>query len=99
MTTRQAGVRHVQSSRSGLPQVPLVTWYLRSLSDHDTHRGRIRDDGTVLACCGVSFTPRPTLRVEGPPPGELVAAGPALKGNPPDPDQICPECQRDGTTR
>lgn len=70
-----------------------MTWYLRSLGDHDTHCGDLRADGTVLASCGVSFTPRLTLRVAGPPPGELVAAGPALKGKPPDPDQICRECE------
>ncbi|MGH3696046.1 MAG: hypothetical protein ACRDRX_18990 [Pseudonocardiaceae bacterium] len=55
-------------------------WFLRSLGDHDTHHGQLGADGTVLARCGVSFTPRPTLQVVGPPPGELVAAGPALKG-------------------
>ncbi len=58
-------------------------WYLRSLGDHDTHRGELREDGLVLARCGAIFTPRPTLQVVGPPPGELVAAGPALKGIPP----------------
>jgi hypothetical protein len=71
-----------------------VTWFLRSLRDHDTHRGLLRDDGTVLAQCGARFSPRPTLRVVGQSPGKLVAAGPALKGNPPDPDQVCPECKR-----
>jgi hypothetical protein len=69
-----------------------VSWYLRSLGDHDTHRGELNQDGLVLASCGAVFTPRPTLRVVGPPPGELVAAGPALKGSPPDPDQVCREC-------
>ncbi|MGH3782332.1 MAG: hypothetical protein ACRDRO_17365 [Pseudonocardiaceae bacterium] len=59
------------------PDTTLV-WYLRSLGDHDTHRGRMRADGTVLACCGLSFTPRPTLRIAGPPPGELVAGPLAL---------------------
>lgn len=70
-----------------------LSWYLRSLGDRDTHRGQMRGDGTVLARCGVSFTPRPTLRVVGPPPGELVSAGPALRGHPPDPEQVCPQCQ------
>ncbi|MGH3694001.1 MAG: hypothetical protein ACRDRX_08450 [Pseudonocardiaceae bacterium] len=70
-----------------------MSWYLRSLGDHDTHRGELDQDGLVVARCGVVFTPRPTLRVAGPPPGELVAAGPALKGNPSDPEQVCRECQ------
>jgi hypothetical protein len=73
-----------------------MSWYLRSLGDHDTHRGELRGDGTVSARCGVSFTPRPTLRVAGPPPGTLVIGDLALKGNPPDPDQVCPECSSGG---
>ena len=71
-----------------------MSWFLRSLGDHDTHEGELRGDGTVLARCGLSFTPRPTLRVAGPPPGELVAGPLALKGSPPDPAQVCPDCQR-----
>ncbi len=71
----------------------LVSWYLRSLGDHDTHHGDLRDDGTVVARCGIGFTPRPTLRVAGPPPGRLVIGGFALPGNPPDPDQVCPRCR------
>jgi hypothetical protein len=71
-----------------------VSWFLRSLGDHDTHEGVLRGDGTVLARCGLIFTPRPTLRVTGLPPGELVAGPLALNGRPPDPDQICPACQR-----
>jgi hypothetical protein len=70
-----------------------LTWFLRSLSDHDTHRGELRDDGSVLAHCGASFTPRPTLKVIGPPPGTLATGQLALRGSPPDPDQICPQCQ------
>ena len=76
-----------------------LAWYLRSLSDRDTHHGSMREDGTVLARCGVTFTPRPTLRIVGPPPGKLVTGDLALKGNPPDPDQVCPECRRDGGDR
>jgi hypothetical protein len=71
-----------------------LAWYLRSFSDHDTHCGPMGDDGIVLVPCGVAFTPKPTLQVEGPPPGRLVDAGPALKGNPPDPEQICQKCQQ-----
>ena len=53
--------------------------------------------GTVAARCGLSFTPRPTLRIVGPPPGALVAGPLALRGNPPDLAQICHERQRSGT--
>jgi hypothetical protein len=73
-------------------------WYLRSLGDRDTHRGQLGDDGVVRAACGAAFKPRPTLRITGKPPGELVPAGPALRGNPGDPDQICPACKQ-ATTR
>lgn len=73
-----------------------LVWYLRSLGDHDTHQGRIRADGTVLACCGLRFTPRPTLRIAGPPPGALVAGPLALRGSPPDLEQVCHECQHGG---
>ena len=74
-----------------------LTWYLRSLGDHDTHCGRMRDGGTVLACCGAQFIPRPTLKVVGPPPGTLTTGDLALKGSPPDPEQVCPQCQRGGS--
>jgi len=61
-----------------------VSWYLRSTSDHDTHRAdRLRRDGTVAAACGVEFRPHP-----------LLHGAVALRGSPPDPDQICPECYR-----
>ncbi|MDQ3765506.1 MAG: hypothetical protein M3460_29925 [Actinomycetota bacterium] len=73
-----------------------LRWFLRSLGDHDTHHGRLRDDGTVLAHCGALFTPRPTLRIVGPPPGTLVTGDLALKGKPPDPDQVCAECRHSG---
>lgn len=73
-----------------------MSWYLRSLRDHDTHRGELREDGTVMARCGASFTPRLTLQVTGPPPGELTEGPLALKGNPPDPDQICQNCRGGG---
>lgn len=73
-----------------------MTWFLRSLGDHDTHQGQLGSDGTVRAVCGAMFRPRPTLRVEGPSPGELVEGPLALRGNPPDPEQICSACQRGG---
>ncbi len=73
-----------------------LSWYLRSLRDHDTHRGSLRENGMVLARCGASFTPRPTLTVIGPPPGQLATGDLALPGRPPDPDQVCPECSGGG---
>ena len=60
-----------------------MSWYLRSLCDHDTHRGELRKDGTVVALCGVTFRPR-----------LLPAGAVALPGQPPDPAQICPQCYR-----
>jgi hypothetical protein len=56
-------------------------WYVQSLSDHDTHRGHLRQ-GHVQAVCGIEFTP--------------VQAGRrslALAGKPPDPEQICQKCR------
>ncbi|HEX6402141.1 MAG TPA: hypothetical protein VF003_03095 [Pseudonocardiaceae bacterium] len=74
-----------------------LSWYLRSLADHDTHRGWMRN-GTVLALCGASFIPRLTLRVVGEPPGQLVDGPPEL-GITPVPEQVCPACQREGNGR
>jgi hypothetical protein len=62
-------------------------WFLRSMGDRDTHRGEQRTDGTVVAACDVVFEPR-SLRIA------LPGAG-----DPPDPDQICPQCYRAKTTR
>lgn len=76
------------------PSDTVLAWSLRSLGDQDTHRGLLGDDGVVLAACGAAFRPRPMLRIAGPPPGMLVAGGPALRGNPSDPDQVCPQHQR-----
>lgn len=84
------------TSETTTPPDSSLLWFLRSLGDHDTHRGRMRADGTVAARCGLSFTPRPTLRIAGPPPGALVAGPLALKGTPPDPEQVCSECQCGG---
>jgi hypothetical protein len=71
-------------------------WYLRSLADQDTHHRTLSTDGIAWARCGVSFAPRPMLQVIGPPQGRLIDAPPALRGYPKDPDQVCPQCQRDG---
>ena len=58
-------------------------WFLRGTADHDTHRGRLFGDGTVMADCGLVFRPRKALRDRGP----------ALPGEPPDPDQVCGKCK------
>ncbi|MGH3885991.1 MAG: hypothetical protein ACRDSZ_05355 [Pseudonocardiaceae bacterium] len=58
----------------------MTFWYLRSMADHDTHRG-LMSGGSVDAVCGIRFTPRP-----------VAFGGEALAGEPPDPDQICPQC-------
>lgn len=65
-----------------------MSWYLRSAADHDTHRGELNPDGTVVAQCGIRFTPRPL------PLGRI-----ALPGHPQDRDQICPECNGAKRTR
>jgi hypothetical protein len=59
-----------------------MSWYLRSTSDRDTHRGELQPDGTVTAVCGAVF--RPVSYLHG--------NGPALPDHPPDPDQVCPHC-------
>ena len=82
-----------------IPPDQSLRWFLRSWGDHDTHHGFKREDGAVLARCGALFTPRPTLRIVGPPPGTLATGDLALKGSPPDPDQVCPECGRGGGRR
>ncbi|MBV9162705.1 MAG: hypothetical protein JO281_14405 [Pseudonocardiales bacterium] len=65
-------------------QAPVI-WYLRSIGDHDTHRGALRPvDGTVVAPCGVTFVPRPLP----------FGHGLGFSGNPPDADQICPACAK-----
>ena len=64
-----------------------MAWYLRSIGDRDTHRSELRHpDGTVTATCGIRFRPR-----------ELLRGATALRGEPPDPDQICPACRRNGS--
>lgn len=73
-------------------------WYLRSLVDQDTHRGWLGGDGRVLALCGAHFIPKPTVRVVGEPPGQLIDGPPEL-ALPPVPEQICPDCQRERNGR
>lgn len=61
-----------------------MSWYLRSVADLDTHRGRLLADGTVTAQCGAVFVPRPLAGYRG----ALL-----FPGEPPDPDQMCPKCK------
>lgn len=46
-----------------------MTWFVASLRDHDTHRGRNLTADTVTAWCGYSFRPLATLN--GSPPDPL----------------------------
>jgi hypothetical protein len=60
-----------------------VSWYLRSMGDRDTHRGRYSTaTRSVHAACGAEFVPI-----------TLADGGLVLPGSPPDPAQVCPECR------
>lgn len=61
---------------------PPVEWFLRTTTDHDTHRGWYSHvTRSVHAVCGIEFEPR------------TVAFGrKSLPGDPQDPVQICPQC-------
>ncbi|MGH3755327.1 MAG: hypothetical protein ACRDRP_22050 [Pseudonocardiaceae bacterium] len=59
-----------------------MSWFLRSTSDRDTHRGELHPDGTVVAQCGIRSEPLPL-------PFDRIA----LPGHPPDRDQVCPRCR------
>lgn len=62
-----------------------VVWFLRSLSDRDTHRGVLNvTKGTVSSPCGVTFTPRVLP----------FGRGLGFTGDPPDPGQVCPACAK-----
>jgi len=63
--------------------VSAVAWFLRSISDRDTHRG-IYSSATrsVHAVCGIEF--QPLKRATGAP----IAFTPS----PPDRDQVCQQC-------
>jgi hypothetical protein len=65
-----------------------MRWFLRGLTDHETHAGTRDADGIVLAVCGAVFEPLPL------PSGDV-----ALPGLPADPSQTCTHCRRviDGT--
>ena len=59
-----------------------MSWYLKSHKDHDTHQGTL-NRGMVSTRCNIQFVPL------------TIAFGrKALLGQPPDPDQICPDCLR-----
>ncbi len=66
-----------------------AAWFLRSMGDHDTHRGIYSPASrSVHAVCGVEFIPRPV---------GLAGERMSLPGYPPDKDQICPTCRRKAT--
>jgi hypothetical protein len=59
-------------------------WYVRSMGDNDTHRGRYcTTTSSVHALCGMEFMPLPIGWR-----GQRLA----LSGQPPDPEQICSDC-------
>jgi hypothetical protein len=64
---------------------PRSVWYVRSMADQDTHRGAYSPvTRSVHAACGIEFIPlKLGLR------GDRLA----LPGWPPDPDQVCPDCE------
>jgi hypothetical protein len=57
----------------------MTGWFVRSLADHDTHRG--------VYCPAIPQRPRPL-------PIGLHGNRIAFPGPPPDPDQTCLACQR-----
>ena len=65
-----------------------MPWYLRSMADQDTHRGEYSiTSHKVHAACGLQFVPL-----------KLADGAPlVLPGDPPDPDQICPDCHQSKT--
>ena len=66
-----------------------MAWHLHSIGDRDTHRDTLpHPDSTITAACGIRFRPR-----------ELLRDATALRGEPPDPDQVCPCCRRDADAR
>jgi hypothetical protein len=66
-----------------------MPWYPRSLADRDTHHGEYSGTArSVRARCGIEFVPL-----------KLADGAPlALPGDPPDPEQICPQCYRSKPT-
>jgi hypothetical protein len=74
------------------PPDKTLGWYLRSLADHDTHRGWM-SGGAVLAVCDAEFTPKPTVRIVR----NRLVEGFLELGSPPVPEQVCLDCKRDAT--
>lgn len=65
-----------------------MTWFLRSLADRDTHRGKWSPvTRSVFAACGVEFVPL-----------QLMRNRITLPGEPSDPAQVCPACRADAAT-
>lgn len=61
-----------------------VSWFLRSLADRDTHRGKWSPvTRSVFAACGAEFVP---LR--------LQRTRITLPGEPSDPAQVCQACKQ-----
>ena len=58
-----------------------MDWFMRTLANRDTHKGELRDDGTVATVCGIAFRPMRHYR-----------ASTVLPGEPPDPTRVCPRC-------
>jgi hypothetical protein len=63
---------------------PRAAWALASLADFDTHLVQL-EGGIAYSVCGLTFTPK-----------ALGANGDrlSLPGWPPDPEQVCPHCQK-----
>jgi hypothetical protein len=61
-----------------------AAWALRTMGDLDTHLCQI-EAGTAYSVCGLQFPPK-ALGCNG---DRL-----SLPGWPPDPDQICQQCQK-----
>src|SRR5437763_1969697 len=78
---------HRQGS-GAVPRRPVAMplWYLRTYEDEDTHWG-LFDGTTVTSVCHEKFEPMVTAL-----PG--IEPVMALHGDPADPAQVCPQCQR-----
>jgi hypothetical protein len=70
--------------------VGMMSWYLRSMGDHQTHRGQYSiTTRNVHSACGVEFVPM-----------KLSTGAPIVLVSPrPDPAQVCRDCRGDGGER
>lgn len=57
-----------------------MRWYVLTAGHHDAHYGALAMNGTVVAHCGMSFTPQP----------DLFELGPLWLRSPADPARCCP---------